>query len=307
MKIMRFNDSVDAPSLAETTVDTPLPGPGEVLIRVQAAGVTPTELSWYPTTHTQSGDQRRGAVPGHEFSGVVSALGDGVTGVALGDEVYGLNDWFADGATAEFCLTRPEWIAPKPTSLTHIEAASLPIGTLTAWQGLFDRAHLRQGERVLIHGGAGAVGLFAIQLAHRIGAYVITTAASEHFEFVRQLGAKEVIDYRTEHFQKVVKNVDVVFDTVGGATLEDSWEVLKQGGRMVTIAAKSEGTKDERIEKAFFIVETNRDQLIEIGRLVDSGDLKTFVAAEIPFDQASAAYTRKLRQKQGRGKVVLAI
>jgi NADPH:quinone reductase-like Zn-dependent oxidoreductase len=307
MKIMRFNDSVDAPSLAEATIDTPLPRPGEALIRVQAAGVTPTELSWYPTTHTQSGDPRRGAVPGHEFSGVVSALGDGVTGLALGDKVYGLNDWFADGATAEFCLTRPEWIAPKPASLTHIEAASLPISTLTAWQGLFDRAHLRQGDRILIHGGAGAVGLFAIQLAHRIGAHVITTAASENFEFVRQLGAKEVIDYRTEHFQKVVKNVDVVFDTVGGATLEDSWEVLKPGGRMVTIAAKSEGTKDERIEKAFFIVETNRDQLIEIGKLVDSGDLKTFVAAEVPFDQASAAYTRKLRQKLGRGKVVLVI
>jgi NADPH:quinone reductase-like Zn-dependent oxidoreductase len=307
MKIMRFNDSAEAPALVDATIDTPLPASREVLIRVKAAGVTPTELSWYPTTHTESGDQRRGAVPGHEFSGVVGALGDGVTGVALGEEVYGLNDWFADGATAEFCLTRPEWIAPKPASLTHIEAASLPISTLTAWQGLFDRAHLQQGDRVLIHGGAGAVGLFAIQLAHRIGAHVITTAASEHFEFVRQLGAEEVIDYRTEHFQKVARNVDVVFDTVGGATLQDSWEVLKPAGRMVTIAAKSEGTKDERIEKAFFIVEPNRDQLIEIGKLIDSGELKTFVAAEIPFDQASDAYTRRLRQTLGRGKVVLAI
>jgi NADPH:quinone reductase-like Zn-dependent oxidoreductase len=307
MKVMRFNDSAEVPSLVEATVDTPVPTSGEVLIRVRAAGVTPTELSWYPTTHTKSGDQRHGAIPGHEFSGVVTALADGVTGVAFGDEVYGMNDWFADGATAEFCLTRPEWIAPKPASLTHIEAASLPISTLTAWQGLFDRAHLRQGDRVLIHGGAGAVGLYAIQLAHKTGAYVITTVASEHFDFVRQLGAQEVIDYRTDHFQKVVKNVDVVFDTVGGATLRDSWEVLNPGGRMITIAAKSEGTKDERIEKAFFIVEPNRGQLIEIGRLVDSGHLKTFVAAEIPFNQASAAYTGKLRQTVGRGKVVLAI
>jgi NADPH:quinone reductase-like Zn-dependent oxidoreductase len=307
MKIMRFNDSPEAPALVNATIDTPLATSGEVLIRVKAAGVTPTELSWYPTTHTESGDQRRGAVPGHEFSGVVSALGDGVTGVALGDEVYGLNDWFADGATAEFCLARPEWIAPKPATLTHIEAASLPISTLTAWQGLFDRAHLQLGERLLIHGGAGAVGLFAIQLARRIGAHVITTAASKHFDFVRQLGAEEVIDYRTEHFQKIVKNVDVVFDTVGGTTLRDSWEVLKPAGRMVTIAAKSEGTKDERIEKAFFIVEPNRDQLIEIGKLVDSGELKTFVAAEVPFDQASAAYTGKLPQPSGRGKVVLTI
>jgi NADPH:quinone reductase-like Zn-dependent oxidoreductase len=306
MKIMRFNDSLEAPALVNATTDTPPPTSEEVLIRVRAAGVTPTELTWYPTTHAKSGDPRRGAIPGHEFSGVVIALGDGVTGVTLGDEVYGMNDWFADGATAEFCLTRPEWIAPKPAGLTHIEAASLPISTLTAWQGLFDRGHLRQGDRILIQGGAGAVGLFAIQLAHKIGAYVITTVASEHFDFVRQLGAQEVIDYRTEHFQKIVKNVDVVFDTVGGATLRGSWEILKPGGRIVTIAAKSEGTKDERIEKAFFIVEPNRDQLIEIGKLVERGDLKTFVAAEIPFDQASAAYTGKLRQTGGRGKVVLA-
>jgi NADPH:quinone reductase-like Zn-dependent oxidoreductase len=307
MKIMRFNDSAEAPALLNATTDAPLPMPGEVLIRVKAAGVTPTELSWYPTAHSKSGDPRRGAIPGHEFSGVVTALGDGVTGVALGDEVYGMNDWFADGATAEFCLTGPEWIAPKPASLTHIEAASLPISTLTAWQGLFDRAQLRQGDRALIHGGAGAVGSFAIQLAHRIGAHVITTAAFEHFDFVRQLGAQQVVDYRTEPFQKIVQNVDVVFDTVGGATLRDSWEVLKPGGRVITIAAKSEGTKDERIEKAFFIVEPNRDQLIEIGKLVESGELKTFVAAEIPFDQASAAYTGKLQQKTGRGKLVLAL
>jgi NADPH:quinone reductase-like Zn-dependent oxidoreductase len=141
----------------------------------------------------------------------------------------------------------------------------------------------------------------------KIGAHVITTAASEHFEFVRQLGAQEVIDYRTEHFQEIAKDVDVVFDTVGGSTLRNSWEVLKPGGRVITIAAESEGTKDERIEKAFFIVEANRDQLLEIGKLVESGDFKTFVAAEVPFDRASAAYTRKLQQTQGRGKVVLAI
>jgi NADPH:quinone reductase-like Zn-dependent oxidoreductase len=305
MKIMRFNDSAEAPALVDATTDTPHPIAGEVLIRVQAAGVTPTELSWYPTTHAKSGEPRRGAIPGHEFSGVVTTLGDGVAGVALGDEVYGMNDWFADGATAEFCLTRPEWIAPKPASLTHVQAASLPISTLTAWQGLFDRAHLGQGDRVLIHGGAGAMGLQAIQLAHKIGAHVITTAAFNHFDFVRQLGAQEVIDYRIEHFQEIVKSVDVVFDTVGGATLRDSWEVLKPGGRMLTIAAKSEGTKDERIEKAFFIVEPNRDQLIEIAKLVESGELKTFVAAEIPFNQASAAYTGRLRQTLGRGKVIL--
>ena len=307
MKTLRFNDSSQAPALIQGTMDTPHPKSGELLIRVHAAGLTPTELLWYPTTHTKSGEKRTGAIPGHEFSGVVTALGEGITGVGVGDAIFGMNDWFAEGATADYCLTRPEWVAPKPVSLTHVEAATLPISALTAWQGLFHRAQLRQGERVLIHGGAGAVGLFAIQLAHKIGAYVITTASSEHFNIVQRLGAQQMIDYRTESLQKTVKDLDVVFDTVGGSTLCGSWDLLKPGGRVVTIAATSEGTKDERIEKAFFIVEPDRNQLIEIGKLVETGDLQLFVAAVIPFDQASAAYTGKLRQTKGRGKLVLEI
>jgi NADPH:quinone reductase-like Zn-dependent oxidoreductase len=307
MKTLRFNDSSQAPALIYGTMDTPHPKSGELLIRVHAAGITPTELLWYPTTHTKSGEKRTGAIPGHEFSGVVAALGEGVTGVTVGDEIFGMNDWFAEGATADYCLTRPDWVAPKPVSLTHVEAATLPISALTAWQGLFDRAQLRQGERVLIHGGAGAVGLFAIQLAHKIGAYVLTTASSEHFDFVQRLGAQQVIDYRTESLQKTVKDLDVIFDTVGGSTLRGSWDLLKPGGRAVTIAATSEGTKDERIEKAFFIVKPDRNQLIEIAKLVETGDLQLFVAAVIPFDQASAAYTGELRQTRGRGKLVLEI
>jgi NADPH:quinone reductase-like Zn-dependent oxidoreductase len=307
MKTQRFNDFSQVPALIHGTMDTPQPRSGELLIRVHAAGVTPTELLWYPTTHTKSGEKRTGAIPGHEFSGVVAALGEGVTGVSVGDEIFGMNDWFAEGATADYCLTRPEWIAPKPVGLKHLEAATLPISALTAWQGLFDRAQLRQGERVLIHGGAGTVGLFAIQLAHKTGAYVITTASSEHFDFVQRLGAQQVIDYRTEPFQKTVKDLDVVFDTVGGSTLRGSWDLLNPGGRAVTIAATSEGTKDERTEKAFFIVEPDRKQLVEIAKLVEAGDLQLFISAVIPFDQASAAYTGKLRQTRGRGKLVLEI
>jgi NADPH:quinone reductase-like Zn-dependent oxidoreductase len=307
MKTLRFNDSAQAPGLIHGTMDTPHPETGELLIRVHAAGVTPTELLWYPTTHSKSGEKRTGAVPGHEFSGVITALGEGVTGVSVGDEIFGMNDWFAEGATADYCLTRPEWVAPKPVNLTHVQAATLPISALTAWQGLFDRAQLRQGERVLIHGGAGAVGLFAIQLARKIGAYVITTASSEHFDFVQRLGAQRVIDYRTESFQKTVKDLDVVFDTVGGSTLTGSWDLLKPGGRVVTIAATSEGTKDERTEKAFLIVEPDRNQLIEIAKLVETGVLQLFVAAVIPFDQASAAYTGTLRPARGRGKLVLEV
>jgi NADPH:quinone reductase-like Zn-dependent oxidoreductase len=307
MKTMRLDDSQAPPALVEADVPLPDPGSGELLVQVYGAGVIPTELLWYPTTHTKSGSKRLNAVPGHEFSGVVAALGEGVTGIAIGQEVYGMNDWFADGATAEYCLTRPDWVAPKPRELTHAEAASLPISTLTAWQGLFDRGRLQHGERVLIHGGAGAVGLFAVQLARNIGAHVITTAAAEHFEFVRQLGADEVIDYRNQHFQEIVKDVDLVFDTVGGSTLQNSWDVVKDGGRVVTIAAQSEGTKDRRIEEAFFIVEPDRQQLIAISNQVTAGHIVPFVAAVVPFREASAAYLGKLYPTPARGKLVLAI
>ena len=166
-------------------------------------------------------------MPGHEFSGVVAAVGGEADGFKVGDEIYGMNDWFADGATAEFCLTQPQNVALKPKSLSHELTATVPIGALTAWQGLLDRAKILAGERVLIHGGAGAVGLFAVQLAHLHGAHVIATASAENAELVKQLGADQVIDYKASRFEDEVRNVDVVFDAVGGETLERSWGVLE--------------------------------------------------------------------------------
>jgi NADPH:quinone reductase-like Zn-dependent oxidoreductase len=148
----------------------PRPGRAELLIQVCAAGVILTELSWYPTSHRKTGEARVGAVPGHEFSGVVAAVGEQVGSLEIGQDVYGMNDWYSDGAIAEYCIAPFFAIAPKPHSLTHAEAASVPISALTAWQGLFERAKLQPGERVLVHGGAGAVGIFVIQLAKLHGA-----------------------------------------------------------------------------------------------------------------------------------------
>ena len=198
--ICESNDSeqrTTGPDTIVAALTQPQPRDGELLIPVRASGVTPTELLWYPTTHTKEGRTRTSAVPGHEFSGVIAALGKGVNDFNVGDEIYGMNDWFVDGATAEFCLTQPRNIAPKPKSLTDELAATVPIGALTAWQGLFDRAKMQSGERVLIHGAAGTVGLFAVQLAHLQGAYVIATASADNTEFVKHLGADEVIDYKT--------------------------------------------------------------------------------------------------------------
>jgi NADPH:quinone reductase-like Zn-dependent oxidoreductase len=195
MKIMRLSDSGQPPMLVEANVPQPQPRRGELLVRVYAAGVTPTEVLWYPTTHDQRGEKRRGAVPGHEFSGVIAAVGEETTGFAIGDEVYGMNDWFADGAMAEYCITQPSSVAHKPPHLTHVEAAAVPIGGLTAWQGLFERARLQAGERILVHGGAGAVGIFAIQLARFREARVTATASPRNLAFVTGLGAEQVIDY----------------------------------------------------------------------------------------------------------------
>jgi NADPH:quinone reductase-like Zn-dependent oxidoreductase len=307
MKAMRLADSGATAVLVEENVPQPQPGRGELLVRVYAAGVTPTELLWYTTTHKKDGEKRSRAVPGHEFSGVIAAVGEDTTGFAISDEVYGMNDWFADGAMAEYCITQPNSVASKPRRLTHVEAALVPIGALTAWQGLFDRAGLQAGEHVLVHGGAGAVGIFAIQLARFHGAHVTATASARNLEFVTGLGAERVIDYRAVRFEESISGMDVVFDTVGGETLERSWGVLKPGGRMITIAAASEATADDRVKQAFFIVEPNHEQLTRIGKLLETRRLQTVVDAVLPLAQASVAYTGEVKERRGRGKLVIAV
>jgi NADPH:quinone reductase-like Zn-dependent oxidoreductase len=345
MITMRLSDAADGPVLIEENVPQPQPGRGELLIHVYAAGVTPTELLWYPTTHAKNGERRSRAVPGHEFSGVIAAVGEETVGFNIGQEVYeqnpqsarrnnfpgeqisrrflllsenlsasnypgaayGMNDWFSDGAMAEYCITQPTSVAHKPPSLTHVKAASVPIGALTAWQGLFDRARLQAGEHILVHGGAGAVGIFAIQLARLRGVHVTATASARNLAFVSQLGAEQVIDYHAVRFEENVPKMDVIFDTVGGETLQRSWGVLKPGGRMITIAAESETTIDDRVKHAFFIVEPHHEQLTRIGALLEAGDLHPVVDAVLPLTQASAAYTGEVRQRRGRGKLVVAV
>ena len=254
--------------------------------------------------HTGAGEPRPlPVIPGHEFSGEIAALGAGVRELGVGDLVYGLNDWYRDGAQADYCVALVADCAPKPASVDHVHAAATPISALTAWQGLVERAGLAAGQRVLIHGAAGGVGTIAVQLARWRGARVTGTASAANLDFVRGLGADEVIDYRAERFEDVVRDVDVVFDTVGGETLERSWGVLKPGGRLVTVAASGERTTDERIRAAYFIVEPSRTQLAEIARLVDGGALRPVVGAVFPLAEARQAY----QHKPSHGKVVLRV
>lgn len=305
MKAIRLHAYTGAGALVYEDAPKPAPRDGEVLVRVHGAGVITDEFVWATTRSTRDGRVRPlPLIMGHEFSGTVGELGRGVTGLKIGDEVYGLNDWFEDGAEAEYCIATPAQLAPKPKAIDHVDAAALPISGLTAWQGLFDRGNLSRGQRVLIHGAAGGVGVLAVQLAKWRGADVVATASGSDSGFLHGLGAGEVIDYHTNRFDQMVRDFDLVFDTVGGETLARSRAVLKPGGKLVTIAAGAEG--DPAAHDAFFIVEANRRQLIEMAKLIDAQKLRPTIGRVIPLAEGPKAYA-PASPGERRGKIVMQV
>jgi NADPH:quinone reductase-like Zn-dependent oxidoreductase len=307
MKAIRLPAPGGPETLVYEDVPDPHPQAGEVLVRVHATAITHTEFAWQPTFQTRKGEPRPyPIILGHEFSGIIAALGPEVADFSVGDAVYGMNDWFGDGAQAEYCLARSVEIAPKPKSLSHTEAAVVPISALTAWQGLFEHAGLTEGDKVLVHGAAGGVGVFAVQLACRRGTRVIGTAWTGNLDFVRRLGAIEAIDYQTQRFEDVVQDVDVVFDTVGGETLKRSRAVLKPEGKIVSVSYLNETATDPGVRDTYFLVRADRRQLVEIARLLDAGELRSFVAGIFPLAQATQAYARAA-QGHLRGKIVLEV
>ena len=307
MRAMSFQKKGGPEDLCYGEVPPPRPQEDEILVEVRATTVMPTELQWSTTWAIPTGQPRPfPIILSHEFSGRVAELGPKVTALKPGDQVYGMNDWFSNGAQAQFCTAPASAVAPKPTSLEDSQAAVVPISALTAWQGLFDHAHLGPGQRVLIHGAAGAVGGFAVQLAHGCGAYVIATASSNQLDFVRGLGADQVIDYKATRFEAEAGQVDAVFDTVGGETLERSWGLLKPGGKLVTIATQSEGSSVPRVREAFFIVEPDGAQLAQLSQLIDTGKLRPTVDSVFPLERAPEAYEHAKRGHL-HGKVALRI
>ncbi len=307
MKAIRLHARGGPETLVYEDAPDPHPQAGEVLVRVHAAAITPTEFAWQTTFQTRNGEPRPfPIILGHEFSGIIAAVGPDVADFYVGDDVYGVNDWFGDGAQAEYCLAKSVEIAPKPRSLSHAEAAVVPISALTAWQGLFEQAGLTAGDKVLVHGAAGGVGIFAVQLACWRGARVIGTAWTANLDFVRRLGAIEAIDYQTQRFEDEAQDVDVVFDTVGGETLKRSWAVVKPGGKIVSASYLSETAMDPGVRDTFFLVRTDRRQLVEIARLLDTGELRSFVAGVFPLAGAPEAYARAA-QGHLRGKIVLEV
>jgi NADPH:quinone reductase-like Zn-dependent oxidoreductase len=308
MKAVYLEQKAAANSLVEGEIARPSPKPDEALIRVYATAIMPTELDWEPTFNQASGEPRPfPVVLSHEFSGVVESVGAKVKDFKPGDEVYGLNDWFTNGAQAEYCVVASNALAPKPKSLRHTEAAVVPISALTAWQALIENGKLERKQRVLIHGGSGGVGTFAVQIGRWRGAYVIATASAENIEFVRALGADQVIDYRAAKFEDLICDVDLVLDGVGGETLERSWKVLKPDGKLFTIVGST--TKQpvsQRSRDAFMLVRADGAQLAQIGAMIDGGELRVFMEAVYALEDAREAYARAEQGKM-RGKIALSV
>ncbi|OBG22722.1 NADP-dependent oxidoreductase [Mycobacterium sp. 852002-51057_SCH5723018] len=285
----------------------PVPAAGEVLVSVRAAAITFDELTW-PETWTRDGVDRTPIIPSHEVSGVVAETSSGVTDFAPGDEVYGLIDFDRDGAAAEFVAVPATDVAAKPSAVSHAVAAALPLAGLTALQALVDQAAVRPGEAVLVLGGAGGVGALTVQLAAILGAHVTATVRSDARELLGGFGAQRVIDVRTEAFDESGP-YDVVIDTVGGEALDQSFAVLRRGGRLVTLSAPPpEGKADEYgITATFFIVTPNRGQLDELAALVDGGRLRVEIAATFPLDEGREAFESGRRPGRRAGKTVIVV
>ncbi len=308
MKAIRVHGRGGPDRLSYDDAPKPQPGPGEVLARVGATAVIATELTWDETYQASAGDPRPLPIPGHDLAGVVAEVGPGVTEFAVGDEVYALTAFDRDGAEAEYAIALPNELAPKPQSLDMVQAAAVPLAALTAWQALFIHAHLSQGQTALIHGGAGGVGSYAVQLAHWAGARVITTASARHHDFLRGLGADQVIDYTTTPFEEVVHDTDVVFDTVGGETLARSWQAVKDGGVIVSVVSPrpADDPTQTRARFVWFIVEPSGEQLRAIGDLIDAGQIQPVISQVFPLAEARNAW-ETAASGHARGKVVLRV
>jgi NADPH:quinone reductase-like Zn-dependent oxidoreductase len=298
MRAIRLHAAGGPDELVLERIETPYPAAGEALVRVHAAAITPDELDW-PT-------DRLPATPSYELSGQVAAVAPDVGTLAVGDGVWALSDFGRDGAAAEYIAIPAALLAPKPRTLGHEESAAVPLSALSAWQGLFDHGGLKEGERVMIHGAAGGVGHFATQLARVRGAYVIGTTSPASADLARDFGADEVLDASGFEPEGALAPVDLVFDTVGGALLQRSPAFVRSGGRLVSIAEEPTAGPDDTIETSFFVVEPNRQQLIELARLIDAGELRPAIDSVFPLTEARAAFERSLASGK-RGKVVLRV
>ncbi|MEO3830261.1 NADP-dependent oxidoreductase [Actinomadura sp. B10D3] len=296
--------------LTEVEVNRPSPGPAEILVRVHAAGVNPTD--WKSRARGGLGLWGEPVILGYDVSGVVEAVGLGVTLYRPGDEVFGMPRFpHQAGAYAQYVTGPARHFTFKPETIDHVQAAALPLAALTAWQSLIETADLRAGQRVLIHAAAGGVGHLAVQIAKAHGAYVIGTARQAKHPLLRNLGADEVIDYTQVDFAEAVRDVDVVIDTIGGDYGSRSLRVLRKGGTLVSLSSPAENppvreAEELGIRSGFTLVEPDYAGMKAIAALVETGRLRAEIDTVLPLEQAAKAHERG---ETGRttGKIVLTV
>jgi NADPH:quinone reductase-like Zn-dependent oxidoreductase len=307
VKAVRVHQFGGLEAIVCEAVPRPAPGKGQVAVRVKAAGVGPWD-AWIRAGKSVL-PQPLPLILGSDFSGTVEDVGRGVAGFQRGDDVFGVTNSRFTGAYAECTLADAAMIARKPVRLTHIEAASVPVVASTAWQMVFDHGRVDDTKRVLVHGAAGNVGAYAVQLAKRAGAEVVATAFARDADYVRSLRVDRVVEVPGARFEERVKEVDVVIDTIGGEALDRSFAVLKPGGVLVSsVAVPDQGeAARSRVRGVFFLVSVTSDGLSRIADLLDSGRLRTNVGEVLPLADARLAHEMLAGKPHRRGKIVLVV
>jgi NADPH:quinone reductase-like Zn-dependent oxidoreductase len=287
-------------------IPRPEPNEDEALVRVIASGVNPADPLTLSGKYAREWGTHLPLIPGYEIAGIVEKAGAKITSLKAGDAVYGYPTF--GGGWAEYATVKEWEVAPKPKSLSFAEAAGVPMGALTAWQALVGAAQLHEGQTVLIHGGSGGVGSFAIQIAKLRGARVIATASSANQDLLKQLGADVAIDYSKQKFEEIAKEVDCVLDPVGKDTLARSYAVVKKGGVILALVGQVDSIelKKRDIRAIAIWVKPNAKDLSEIAQLIDAGKIKPVVTKVLPLNQAIAA-EQQAETHHTRGKIVLRI
>ena len=305
MKAARIHKFGGPEVITVEEVPVPVAGPGEVLVRVAATGVGPWDAL------IREGKSKMSPLPpltlGSDLSGVIEAVGPGVTEFKSGDEIYGLTNPQFCGANAEYALAFANMIALKPRGMADIEAASVPVVAVTAWQMLFDYGHAQRDQTVLILGAAGNVGAYAVQLAARAGLKVIAVAKEKETDHVRSLGANITVTSQIGVFDDADRSVDLLIDTVGGDTLDRSVRGLKSGGVLVSVVSSDSPRTHPDIQPVFFYVDVTTERLNTISKFFDSAELQTSVGSVLPLEEIRTAHEMLAGAPHKRGKIVLKV
>lgn len=292
MKAVRIYAYGDASVLRYEDAPMPDTAPNDVLVRVVAASVNPVDWKIREGYLKQMLPHQFPLTLGWDVSGVVDAIGKNVSRFKVGDAVFSRPDINRNGTYAEYVAIREDELAHKPQTISYVEAATLPLAGIAAWEAIITTAKAAAGQRILVHAASGGVGAIAVQLAKSRGAYVIATASEKNRALVKSLGADEVIDYRTQKFEAVVRDVDAVFDTIGGQVQEASWSVLKRGGILVSITGtpSEEKAKALGVRSAFLFIGPSAPILTQLAELADNGKLRPLVGAEFALKDISKAH-----------------